>query len=335
MAAFMFYLLLTGTEHILAIYFPMIGESSLLAVVFVISLVLALIFTFADSLFSERLLRLFPTQLFTSIKIALYSLLALALLYWPFHTNYPIHSFTDIENLVQNPPIEGIAVFRFAVFFLVFAALNSFIQAARKKVGYLNFNRWVSGVLNKPLEEERIFMFIDLKGSTTIAEKMGHKKFSHLVQDVFNDMSMMDNYSGQIYQYLGDGAIVSWDVHQGLKQERFLAAFFAFNKLIHRRRRYYQRKYQLVPAFKAGVHIGKVMVLQVGKHRRDISYNGDTMNTAARIESKCNELKQNLLISETLYQYIESKKDWKFKSAGEIALKGKRKAVGLWGVKEK
>ena len=77
------------------------------------------------------------------------------------------------------------------------------------------------------------------------------------------------------------------------------------------------------------------MVLQVGKIRRDISYNGDTMNTAARIESKCNELKQKLLISNDLYELIENKKTFRFKNMGAIELRGKRKAVEVYGVNKK
>jgi adenylate cyclase len=209
------------------------------------------------------------------------------------------------------------------------------IKETVKKVGPGNFNSWILGLLNKPCEEERIFMFIDLKSSTTIAEKLGHKKFSHLVQDLFNDMAIVDNYDGEIYQYMGDGAIISWSLKNGLKQNKFLQAFFVFEKLIQKKHRYYKRKYNLTPQFKAGVHVGKVMVLQVGKIRRDISYNGDTMNTAARIESKCNELKSKLLISATLYNLITNKKRFIFKSVGKIELRGKRKAVEIYRVKTK
>jgi len=35
----------------------------------------------------------------------------------------------------------------------------------------------LTGKYNKPVEEERIFMFLDMKSSTTIAEKLGHEKF--------------------------------------------------------------------------------------------------------------------------------------------------------------
>jgi adenylate cyclase len=77
------------------------------------------------------------------------------------------------------------------------------------------------------------------------------------------------------------------------------------------------------------------MVLLVGKIRRDISYNGDTINTAARIEAMCNEYKQNLLISGDLYNLMKDERDFNIKNVGNIKLKGKRKNVNIYQVKIK
>ncbi len=90
-----------------------------------------------------------------------------------------------------------------------------------------------------------------------------------------------------------------------------------------------------MPKFKAGVHAGKVMVLQVGKIRRDISYNGDAINTAARIESVCNDYRQELLISGDLYNLLKDKKRFNFKNIDKIKLKGKRKEIEIYYVKQK
>jgi adenylate cyclase len=87
-----------------------------------------------------------------------------------------------------------------------------------------------------------------------------------------------------------------------------------------------------VPAFKAGAHAGKVMVLQVGQVRREISYNGDTINTAARIEAKCNEYKKELLISGDLYELLSNRKGFTFRNAGNIKLDGKKQGVEIYKV---
>ena len=38
---------------------------------------------------------------------------------------------------------------------------------------------------------KRIFMFIDMKDSTTHAEQLGHVKFTHLIQDCFRDFGII------------------------------------------------------------------------------------------------------------------------------------------------
>ncbi len=249
-------------------------------------------------------------------------------------------SGTDIkeqsyEQLLQHLPDANIKFIRFLVYFYLSIFFVNFLKAVKKKVGRSNFRNWLLGLLNKPTEQERIFMFLDMRYSTSLAEKMNHKKFSYLIQDVFNDMAIVDNYQGEIYQYLGDGAIISWGLKDGLQQNNFLKAFYAFSGLIQKRRRYYMRQYKTVPEFKAGVHAGKVVVLQVGQIRSDISYNGDTINTAARIEAQCSEYRNNLLISGELYNKIKNKKGFQFSHAGNIKLKGKKRGIDIYKVKKK
>ena len=239
---------------------------------------------------------------------------------------------TDVTKLLPSFDIQFI---RFMVYFYLACFFNNFLQSVIKKVGKGNFRNWIFGMMNKPREDERIFMFIDMKSSTHIAEKLSHEKFSHLIQDIFNDMAIIDNYMGEIYQYMGDGAIISWPVNKGLKNNNFLRAFYGFSNLITKREDYYHRKYDLIPRFKAGVHVGKVMVLQVGRIRKDISYNGDTLNTAARIESMCNEYNKSLLISGDLHNMIHPKDGFYFKEVGNIRLKGKMKLVDIYHVREK
>jgi len=302
--------------------------------VLLVGFVIAVLFTLVSGVFSDRLVRFFPIRLTLFFKSLINFLIAATIIYFAESNEIQNVNTVNLNKVFANISILDIHLLRFLVYYFLLCYLNSFIFESLKKVSSGNFGSWISGMLNKPHEQERIFMFIDLKSSTTIAENIGHRKFSHLVQDLFNDMAIVDNYGGEIYSYLGDGAIISWDIKQGLKQNNFIRAFFAISHTVAKRKRYYNRKYKLEPKFKAGIHVGKVMVLQVGKIRRDISYNGDTMNTAARIESKCNELKQNLLISNDLYQLITHKKAFKFKEMEPVKLRGKSKALITYGVKE-
>lgn len=330
-----FYVFITGQHHIFMPYVQYLQVDTVYLLIAILSIIIALVFTLIDMVFGDKLSRLFPIKIIVFLKTALYFISAFLVIVLAALPSLDTINKASVINYLKTLPQQNMLLFRFLVFFYLACFFNSFFRGAIKKVGGGNFKRWVFGFMNKPHEEERIFMFIDLKDSTKIAEKTGHEKFGNLVQDVFNDLSMVDNYKGEIYQYLGDGAIISWEVKKGLRNNNCLNAFFAFSKVLQNRRRYYQRKYQLTPQFKAGVHVGKVMVLQVGQIRRDISYNGDTMNTTARIESKCNEFRQNLLISSVLYEMLPTKKAFRYKNVGEIPLRGKRRPVEIFGVKQK
>ena len=54
-------------------------------------------------------------------------------------------------------------------------------------------------------------MFIDLKDSTPIAEKLGHKDYFRFIRDFIYFISIaLIEYNGRIYQYVGDEIVVSW-----------------------------------------------------------------------------------------------------------------------------
>ena len=338
-ASLVFYVFLTGEEQIFRLHLNPFEFQDIYIILSILSCGISFLFTLLDGLFTDRMLRFFPRRLMIFFKSLFYFGSAFILIFLaakPSLTGYLQKGYNDIlQDLPQHFPEMNMLFIRFLVYFYISVFLINFLKGTMKKVGRGNFRSWILGMLNKPMEQTRIFMFIDMKSSTTIAEKLKHKKYSHLVQDVFNDLSVVDNYQGEIYQYLGDGAIISWSVKDGLRRNNCLNAFYAFTKVIHRRRRYYKRKYGQVPGFKAGAHVGDVMVLQVGQIRRDISYNGDTINTAARIESVCNDYRQNFLISGDLYGMLRYKSGLNIKNVDKIKLKGKRKEIDIYQVKLK
>ncbi len=331
----LFYIFLTGEDHMFLKYFGIIKTNSSYLATLYLSSALTCLFVTVEAFFGDRFFRFAPIRPVIVIRTISYIVLGFAILFFAPLSPEILLGITSLKDFFDLTPELNTMFFRFIVYFYLACFFNNFFQGMMKKVGKGNIRNWVFGMMNKPREEERIFMFIDMKSSTTIAEKLMHEKFSHLVQDIFNDMAIVDNYMGEIYQYLGDGAIISWSLKSGVKKNNFLKAFYSFEKVIAKREKYYQRKYGLVPKFKAGIHVGKVMVLQVGRIRRDISYNGDTLNTAARIESMCNEYKQNLLISGNLYDILREKDEFNFKTVGNIKLKGKRKGVDIYQVQQK
>jgi adenylate cyclase len=222
---------------------------------------------------------------------------------------------------------------------LVYYTLLSFsfviIKEIDRKFGPGNLRKLVSGTFYHPREIEIIVMFLDLKDSTTYAERLGHLKFGSLIQDCFIDMSVVTNFEAQFYQYVGDESILLWDVADGIENGNCLQAYFAFSHRLAERRDYYQSRYGLVPEFKAGVNIGLATVLEVGDIKREISYLGDVLNTAARIQDQCNVHGERLLISETLHNRLPSvPAHLDINAIGMTELRGRAKAVRLYRVRE-
>lgn len=97
------------------------------------------------------------------------------------------------------------------------------------------------------------------------------------------------------------------------------------------RQKYYQKNYSFLPFFKAGLHAGIITVTEVGKYKREIAYHGDTINTAARIQGRCNDYKEALLLSDHLMARL-SPTGFEFKQLGSIPLKGKEDEVVVHAV---
>ena len=218
-------------------------------------------------------------------------------------------------------------------YFLLASLIFSFIKIANDKFGKGVFLKMLLGTYKKPKEEKRVFMFLDLKTSTTIAETLGHFKYSQLIQDCFYDLNdIVPTYSAEIYQYVGDEAVLSWPYHKGLANNNCVALFFAFQAILKSRNSYYMNKYGLVPEFKAGLHGGKLMVAEVGVVKKELAFHGDVINTSARIQSECNTYNVAVLISEALKEDLQADSKYAMKPIGSLLLKGKKKELNVFAI---
>ncbi len=189
-----------------------------------------------------------------------------------------------------------------------------------------------SGSVDSHSEVEKIFMFLDLKGSTTMAENLGHVKYFSLLSDFFSDISdPIEKRGGEIYQYVGDEVVITWPIKAGLQQANCLHTFFDIQSTIQQKSSEYMRKFGLVPVFKAGIHSGMVSTGWVGKMKKEIVYSGDVLNTTARIEGLCNKLQEPVLISETLLLHLSDQlAENTTKEVGMISLRGRNQPVKLF-----
>ena len=140
--------------------------------------------------------------------------------------------------------------------------------------------------------------------------------------------------SAEIYQYVGDEVILTWPLDVGIRDANCIRVFVEILAQMHSRREDYLREYGHVPEFKAGMHFGDVIVAEIGDIKKEISYYGDVLNTAARIQAKCNELGHRLIATQELVTSLELPGFVKPEVLGEVALRGKSEATVLVGLYE-
>ncbi|WP_179346408.1 adenylate/guanylate cyclase domain-containing protein [Winogradskyella ursingii] len=218
-------------------------------------------------------------------------------------------------------------------YFILCSLFFSFIRISNNKFGRGVILNMLLGRYRKPREVERILMFIDLKSSTTIAEKLGHLEYSKFIQDCFYYLNRtVDKYNAEIYQYVGDEAVLTWRVPQGFKRLNCLRIFFEYDRKLKKHSKYYIKKYGVVPEFKAGVHCGKIIITEVGTIKKELAYHGDVINTTSRIQELCNDYNESLLVSEELLNHLNLSSKYKAESLGNELLEGKTESLKLFAI---
>lgn len=243
----------------------------------------------------------------------------------------------SIRTLLQSGLLEGWVTegdFAYLVgYILVILLVLQFVILVARLLGPNVLLNYLLGRYHTPKEEERIFMFMDLRSSTTIAERLGHAKWHQFLNDFFFDIAKpVRRTQGEIYQYVGDEVVISWPKKTGLKNLNCIACFFGIYNRMEERRDRYLKKYGYEPVFKAGYHVGEIIVGEIGDYKRDIVFHGDTINTASRIQMECNHFNRRLLLSNTLLEQLDITGKYTSEYITKIILRGKQQELELYSL---
>ncbi|MEM7655962.1 MAG: adenylate/guanylate cyclase domain-containing protein [Bacteroidota bacterium] len=233
------------------------------------------------------------------------------------------------STLVQNWIAEG--SFGYLVLYcMVVLLILQFVTLVARLLGPNVLLNYLMGRYHEPKEEERIFMFMDLRSSTTIAERLGHLEWHNFLNDFFFDIAQpVRRYRGEIYQYVGDEVVISWPKETGLRRLNCIHCFFGIWRRIASRKESYLKKYGYEPVFKAGYHVGEVTVGEIGDYKRDVVFHGDVVNTASRIQVECNHYNRRLLLSNTLLDQLDLGDEFTSEYITRLRLRGKNEELEL------
>jgi len=218
-------------------------------------------------------------------------------------------------------------------YFAVVAVAIQFVLQMNRMVGANVLGYFAAGVYRRPSAEERVFLFVDLEGSTQLAERLGSAGYFELLRRFVDDLTdPVIEAEGEVYQYAGDEVVITWPIAAGLRQANCVACFFAIRAAVARQAARYQREFGVVPRFRGGLHDGPVTAGELGDLRRQIVFVGDILNTAARLEEYAKRANLDLVVSGTLLQRIALPRGIEATRCGDLELRGKEARVAAWSI---
>jgi class 3 adenylate cyclase len=192
------------------------------------------------------------------------------------------------------------------------------------------------GTYHRPVREQRVVMFLDIAGSTRLAEEMGELRVHDLITRFFFDIDEpIGDHGGAVHAYVGEEVIVTWPVAADpARNARCLTCFFAIERKMARLVVDYECEFAVVPRFRAGLHAGPVIVSECGEAKRQLAYFGDTMNVAARLCEHCKVVDQRLVVSGDLLRQLTVPADLRVGAGQSIALRGRQQRVEAHAIRE-
>ena len=285
--------------------------------------------------------RYFKTKIFwqkivlkTGLYLSLIVLLLLFTLLYLFSTRLDVSIFDTaaIESILLF--VSDFSFWSIMIFAGVSTILTLFLAEVSDYLGGGVFRNFFTGKYHQPREEERIFMFLDMNASTTIAEKLGNKEYFQLLRKYYADITeAIIQTGGEVYQYAGDEVIVSWSLKNGIANNNCIQCFFKTEEIFKKSADEYIKRFGLVPKYKAGFYYGKVTTGEIGVLKKEIFFTGDVLNTTARIQSTCKQYGAVMLVSEDLLTILNTKDHYEIVPIGECELKGRNEKINLFTLK--
>ena len=231
------------------------------------------------------------------------------------------------------PPFTSAFGLMAIAFSVVMTIAFLFLIEVVRLVGASTLRAIVLGRYHRPRAEERFFLFIDVVGSTPLAERLGPAGVHRFLDRVFRlAADPIDDARGHIYQYVGDEVVVTWTVAAGRVAARPLQCFFSIEEALRRDGDLFVRRFGAAPRLRAALHAGPVIVGEVGETKREIVFHGDVMNTAARLEQVSRDLDRRFVASADALERLEDTEGFALEDLGLQTLRGRAAPVRVWAI---
>ena len=177
-------------------------------------------------------------------------------------------------------------------------------------------------------------LFVDIRGFTPMSESLEPEQVVDILNSYLNlTTHAIFNNGGTLDKFIGDATMAIFNAPFDLDDYVFRAVCTAMDIVAggSELEEKFMKLYGKSVGFGVGVNCGNAVVGNIGcDFRMDYTAIGDTVNTAARLES--NAKRGQVLISEEVYSRVKDRVE--VTDIGEIPLKGKSKGVYVYAVTE-
>ncbi len=254
---------------------------------------------------------------------------------------FPVAAAMEMGVGLSDPRVWD----RLQAFFVSKTGLGTAVQMATSLVASLFYAEiaehmgpqvlanFLTGRYHRPKEERRVFLFSDMKSSTTIAERLGHARYFELLRVYYDALAdaVVDS-GGEVYQYVGDEIIVSWPEAAGLRDHACIRCVLRMKRDLRDRAAEFEARFGVAPDFKAGLQAGPTTTGEIGALKKEIVFTGDVLNQTARIQALCGRHDADVLVGDTLRARLGDEEGWTFRSLGPQRLRGKDIDVEVFAV---
>jgi adenylate cyclase len=200
-------------------------------------------------------------------------------------------------------------------------------------LGPRTFLNFILGRYHRPVEESRFVLFVDIAGSTGLAERLGGIAIHRLLDRTFRLLTLaVVDYRGEVLNYVGDEVIVTWPERRGAVDCRPLRCFVAMRDELSRAAGQFEREFGAVPRIRGSLHFGPVIVGEIGDVKRAIVFNGDVMNTAARLEELSRTVDGGFLASRAAMEHFSSVPPFAIRDLGRLPIRGRADGIDVVGI---
>ncbi len=181
---------------------------------------------------------------------------------------------------------------------------------------------------------EASIMFFDLRGSTSLAEKIGAQDYAKTISELFADlMDLVFGHGGSINELLGDGILATFGCPytKGNDAQNAVATALAIEQHMQFLNDLRQKAGQLPFGYGIGIATGRIFAGNIGSVRlMKYAVMGDPVNTAARLQELTKKFNVPIVIDDQTR--VQGASGILCEKLGDIRLRGKNEMTTVYGI---